>query len=265
MASFTFDSGSDRAPSDERILWIWAAVALWIAYALVFAGTEGTRLGRALQDGAANVAPLVVLVLACRVLLPRFVRGRPLATQGAVHAVGGLAFSICWYSCVAVLLAVARWLDGSGFQVIGFTGPALTWQMLQGAIIYCAAAAIILRPSVPSAGNQSSKALERYLIRDGEDLRPIEVAEIVTIRGAEYYSEVSTVSGQHLVRMTLADFTGRLDPDQFIRVHRSAILHLRQLDRLEPAGGGRMLAHMRNGEIIAVSRTGARALRQLVV
>ena len=267
MTSLSLGTPAEPSRPEPRILWFWAAVALWITYALVFAGTEGASLGRAFRDGAANVIPLVGLTIACRLLLPHVIPGRPLPIQATLHTLGALGFSAAWYLGVIVLLASGRWISGLSFDLILFAGPALTWQMLQGAILYCAVAALILRPQYRSVPGElrMGKGLRRYLIRDGEDFRPVDVAEIVTIRGAEDYAEVATNKSRHLVRMSLAEFEVRLDPEQFIRVHRSAIVQLAHLERLEPAGSGRMLAHMRNGEIVAVSRTGAQALRQFVV
>ena len=96
-------------------------------------------------------------------------------------------------------------------------------------------------------------------------MRPVEVRRIVTITGAQDYSEVTTLEGRHLVRMGLGEFEERLDSHRFIRVHRSAIINFDHLDRLEPAGGGRMIAHMASGDSIEVSRSGAQALRSFIV
>ena len=104
--------------------------------------------------------------------------------------------------------------------------------------------------------------MARYLIRDEEGLRPLEVAQIVTITGAQDYSEVATLNGRHLVRMTLGDFERLLDRSQFVRVHRSTIISLAHLDVAEAAGGGRMIARMADGQTIQVSRSGAACLRK---
>ena len=70
--------------------------------------------------------------------------------------------------------------------------------------------------------------LERYLTKAGDEFKPVEVAEIVTIAGAQDYSEVVTTNGaRHLVRMSLGEFESRLSATQFIRVHRSTGLSLR--------------------------------------
>lgn len=265
MTSLTFNRSEEPTRDVEDPQWLWAAVPLWMAYALIFAGTERASLGHALSDAAANVVPLVALAVLCRSVLPRLVAQRPAHSQAALHALAGLIFSSTWYLALVVLLALIRCIGGSPFHLVGFEGPALTWQLFQGTILYCAIAVIVCRPARLVIVEPSTKPFERYLIRVGEDFRPIEVAEIVTIRGAEDYSEVSTSCGKHLVRMSLGEFERRLDPEQFIRVHRSAIVHIRQLERLEPAGGGRMLAHMVNGEVLAVSRKGTLLLRSFIV
>lgn len=107
--------------------------------------------------------------------------------------------------------------------------------------------------------------LERYLTKSGEEMVPVSVRDIVTIAGAQDYAEVTTLAGKHLVRLSLAEFERRLDRDRFVRVHRSTIINLDRLRRVEPAGSGRMIAHMADGSEVQVSRAGAQALRSLTV
>ena len=98
-----------------------------------------------------------------------------------------------------------------------------------------------------------------------DEIQPIDVDTIVSISGADDYAEVTTLGGKHLVRMTLAEFEKSLDPSRFIRVHRSRIVNVERIARAEPAGGGRLLLHMQDGEAIAASRTGSRLLRDRVI
>ena len=107
--------------------------------------------------------------------------------------------------------------------------------------------------------------LERYLTRNGDVISPVSVRDIVVITGAQDYSEVSTIGARHLVRLSLSEFEGRLDPRRFLRVHRSTIINFDHLVSVEPAGGGRMLANLANGDIVQVSRTGASLLKQFIV
>lgn len=119
-------------------------------------------------------------------------------------------------------------------------------------------------PSEPDDARADTE-LSRYFVRIGDELRPIDIDSVVSIGGADDYAEVWTLSGKHLVRMTLTDFTKSLDPAKFARVHRSWIVNVHRIARAEPAGGGRLLLHMETGQTISTSRTGARLLRDRVI
>lgn len=251
--------------------WFAGALLLCLIYASIFVVTEAVSPGAALLIGAGNVAPLVVLAAGLRLVVPGLILGRSTLAQTFWHLCLAVAFSLIWYPAARLGAAIMAVVLGEPFRVTGFEGPALAWQLFQGLVIYAALAALIYaeRKGHPNAEIASDKprpqALDRYLIRDGEDFRPVQVSEIVTITGAQDYSEVATPKGRHLVRLSLSDFEARLDPARFIRVHRSKIIHLAHLERAELAGGGRMLAHMSNGEVVSVSRTGVKALRSLIV
>ncbi|RUL76194.1 LytTR family transcriptional regulator [Dyella choica] len=116
----------------------------------------------------------------------------------------------------------------------------------------------------PEAARGDSER-SRYFVRIGDELRPIDMDTVVSIGGADDYAEVWTLSGKHLVRMTLTDFTKSLDPARYARVHRSWIVNIHRIARAEPAGGGRLLLHMETGQTISTSRAGARLLRDRVI
>ncbi len=77
--------------------------------------------------------------------------------------------------------------------------------------------------------------------------------EMVTIRtGGKSYS----------TELTLAELEQRLDPERFFRAHRSAIINLARLIRLEPLEGGRYTAVLADGVRVEVSRSASRKLRE---
>jgi DNA-binding LytR/AlgR family response regulator len=82
----------------------------------------------------------------------------------------------------------------------------------------------------------SAPPFERYLTCKGDDMAPINVRDIIMIAGAQDYAEVTTLIDMHLVRMSLGEFEQRLNPQRFIRVHRSRIINIDHLDFTEPAG-----------------------------
>jgi two-component system, LytTR family, response regulator len=257
------------APPSGLALWVGGTLLLWAMYCFVFVVTTDATIGPSMMDAAANVLPLSLLAAASSALLRQHVMPRPVLLQAGVHTALAFAFATTWYALVLVMLAFFDGLRGRGFSVSGFSGPAFTWQVFQGLIIYALVAATCY---AIRGGRQTANVaivtgppLERYLTRAGDEMVPVAVREIVTITGAQDYAEVVTLTGKHLVRMSLGEFERRLDPVRFVRVHRSTILNFDHLDRAEPAGGGRMLAHMANGEVVQVSRAGAQTLRSFMV
>lgn len=258
------------APPAAVTLWIGATVLLWLLYAFVFHETVGEPFAAASIDAGANVAPLALLAIAMHGLLRGQVMARSVPAQIAINAFLAPVFATTWYALVIVMLAFFGGLKGQGYRVYGFSGPAFTWQVFQGLILYAAIAAVCY---AIRGGRQAAEltivttpTLERYLTRHGDEIVPIQVRDIVSIVGAQDYSEVATLSGQrHLVRLSLAEFERRLDSSRFLRIHRSTIINFDHLSRIEAAGGGRLLAHMAGDETFPTSRAGAVLLRQFVV
>jgi two-component system, LytTR family, response regulator len=81
----------------------------------------------------------------------------------------------------------------------------------------------------------------------------LDVGEIDWIEADDYYAAVHTRGRRHLIRESLASLETRLDPTRFVRIHRSAIVHLERVRefRNEPPATELVL---RDGTRIAVSR-----------
>ena len=150
----------------------------------------------------------------------------------------------------------------SGEQVAGTVGPEVT----EGGERIAPAVAIPTQAAPESSADpQVDKGRSRYFVRIGEELRPLDIDTVVSIAGADDYAEVRTLSGKHLVRVTLAEFARSLDPAKYARVHRSWIVNVDRIASAEPAGGGRLLLHMETGETVSTSRAGAQLLRDRVL
>jgi hypothetical protein len=244
---------------------------LWLLYAFVFVQTARSGWADAGALAFANVLPLAVLAIAVRAMLKSYVMPLAVPIQAIVHAALAVGFATTWYATVLVLLAFLQGLEGRGFAVSGFAGPAFTWQVFQGLVLYALIAALCYavrggREAATVSFVEQAQPLERYLTKTGDEFQPVEVTDIVTIAGAQDYSQVTTTNRRrHLVRMSLGEFERRLDAARFVRVHRSTIINFAKLDRLEPAGGGRLTAHMADGESVEVSRSGAQLLRRFMV
>lgn len=269
----------------EATFYTVAALLAFGTYFLVFRLTaEGTVVDDALAS-ARNFIPLALLTVVARGLLLRHVVHRAAVQQLGAHLVLGAAFAGLWYWLLMVMIGVSSGDGMTRFRVEPFfDDPAFAWQMLQGAAVYAMLASIIARrahevkaelhpaiddsaraPASIAPAADKERSLDRYFIRKGEDILPVDVDAIVSIEGADDYAEVQAGTERHLVRLTLAELERSLDADRFIRVHRSRIVNLKRIERAEPAGGGRMLLHMENGAVVQTSRAGTRLLRERVV
>lgn len=274
-------TGEDPQPTrriSDRTFDALALVLLFVAYLAVFAIVRRDSAFLELAFASLNnLAPLVPLTLAVRPAIRRWLIGALLLRQTLGHAVLAALFSIGWHWLLLILFGMRSGGSLTEFTVRAFfPEPALAWQFLQGVTVYALVASLTYlraKPPMPEFvettqadwQEHEKSTLRRYFIRQGDDIQPIDVEEIISIVGADDYAEVSTAEGQHLVRTTLTKFEASLDPDQFLRIHRSRIVNLHQIERAEAAGDGRILLHMANGEPIHSSRAGAKLLRDRVI
>jgi two-component system LytT family response regulator len=109
-----------------------------------------------------------------------------------------------------------------------------------------------------------ARYLERISIPAGDSVRVVPVAEIDWIEAQDYYVEVHTGGRGYLLRRTLKEFEERLDPRQFARVHRRAIVNVGFVQSLHPASHGERDLLLRDGTRLKLSRVYRERLRDLL-
>jgi hypothetical protein len=244
---------------------------VFLAYSATTCVALGLDLPRSLLGGIANTIPVVLFGMGVRSIVVRLI-ARPLHIQMAAHLLLCAVFCTLSYGLLIVLLGLFFGAGPDGFVFRPLSVSATAWQSLQNVTTYALIAALADLRAHSAAVNIEAKAepesdsgLSRYFIRIGEELRPLDIDKVISINGADDYAEVSTTTGKHLVRVTLASFAKSLDPSKYIRVHRSWIVNTYRVARAEPAGGGRLLLHMETGQIISTSRDGAKLFRNRVL
>lgn len=95
--------------------------------------------------------------------------------------------------------------------------------------------------------------LQRLTFKDGDRSVVLKVAEIMWIEAEDYYVLVHSRQGRHLVRTSLALLEQRLDPQRFLRVHRTAIVNVEEVRSFHEAG--RLVLTLSNGAAVVVSRS----------
>ena len=122
----------------------------------------------------------------------------------------------------------------------------------------------VAAPELAQAARAPGTHLERLVIRDGTEIVIIPVATIDYLRGQDDYVEVCHAGGSSLTQQTLQSLEASLPPSQFVRVHRSYLLNVSRVARIEPWGQGSKMAVLKDGRTVPVSRTGEARLRAVL-
>jgi two-component system LytT family response regulator len=103
--------------------------------------------------------------------------------------------------------------------------------------------------------------LERILVRDRGRIFPLAVAEIEYLKSDSKYTLLAA-RGQHFyVRVPLQELEPRLNPERFLRVHRSAIVNLDFVESMKPDEQSQLDIHMRDGTQLLANREASKRLR----
>jgi two-component system LytT family response regulator len=116
-------------------------------------------------------------------------------------------------------------------------------------------------PALAQAARAPGTFLERLVIRDGAEILIVPTHSIDFIKGQDDYLEVFHDGRSSLTQQTLQSLEASLDPQQFVRVHRSYVLNVSRVSRLEPWGAASKVAVLADGRTVPVSRAGEARLK----
>jgi two-component system LytT family response regulator len=102
--------------------------------------------------------------------------------------------------------------------------------------------------------NNESRWLSRLSIRDESGFIFVPVEQILWIEAANKYVVVHTTAGAHIARQTIQSLQDKLDPEQFVRIHRSAVVRKSAVRGLHPLFHGDYIVKLINGAEITLSR-----------
>ena len=123
-----------------------------------------------------------------------------------------------------------------------------------------AMAAVKKRARMEKALETRERYPERVMVRSGSKELAVHVNEIAWIEAADYYACLHVAEKQHLLRETIKSLEAKLDPKQFVRIHRSAIVNVafvREIHREGRTDGWVLLA---NGDRPRMTAAGWRRL-----
>jgi two-component system LytT family response regulator len=96
--------------------------------------------------------------------------------------------------------------------------------------------------------------LERIAVQGRGKARIVSVDDITHITADGSYAELHTADGTHVIRERMKALAARLDPADFVRVHRSAIVRLDEVELILRSGGGNYAVRLEDGTTVSVSR-----------
>ncbi len=103
---------------------------------------------------------------------------------------------------------------------------------------------------------------ERLAVRKDDHLILVQTAEILWLEALEDYVRIHTEKTTYLMSQGLGEMARQLDPERFLRIHRSAIVNLDWVKEIHPWSSGRYLLVLKNGKEIETSKSGAKAIKE---
>lgn len=106
--------------------------------------------------------------------------------------------------------------------------------------------------------------LERVLVREGTRVHVLAVAAIDYVEAQDDTLVLHVAGARHRKQQTLTALEAQLDPGRFVRIHRTFLLNVERLARLERYAKDSYLAILADGTRLPVSRAGHARLQQLL-
>ena len=141
--------------------------------------------------------------------------------------------------------AVQKWLDQKTTTPSATAPPAATESLLETA-------------SLSPGQNQ------RIVVKNGAKIKIIPVHEVLYLEAADDYVKIHTAESYYLKNKTMAHFEKALDAQQFARCHRSYMINVQHIARIDPYEKDGHIAILKSGAKVPVSKTGYVKLRQVL-
>jgi len=106
--------------------------------------------------------------------------------------------------------------------------------------------------------------LERVLIKDGARVHVVPSSSIDYIEAQDDYVQVTAAGKAWLKNQRMSELEAQLDPQVFIRIHRSYIANVGSIARIEPASKDNYCAVLKDGTRLPISRSGYQKVREMM-
>jgi two-component system LytT family response regulator len=106
--------------------------------------------------------------------------------------------------------------------------------------------------------------LERVVVKDGTKVNIIPVTKLDYVEAQDDYIALHSEKKNYLKQQTISSIETQLDPRRFVRIHRSYLVNLERIARIEPYTKDSRVAVLQDGSQLPVSRSGHARLKELL-
>lgn len=110
----------------------------------------------------------------------------------------------------------------------------------------------------------SDEKIERVAIKNGSKIEIISVDDIIYLQAEGDYVMIHTSQGKFLKEQTMKYFEARLNEKEFVRIHRSTIVHIDQIKRIELFEKDSYIVVLKNGTSLKTSNSGYKTLKEIL-
>ncbi|MBS1951459.1 MAG: Two-component transcriptional response regulator, LuxR family [Cytophagales bacterium] len=121
-----------------------------------------------------------------------------------------------------------------------------------------------LTPQAIAEEIASPESQSRVVVKKGQNIVVLPVQKIHYLEAFDDYVKIFTADGFYLKKKTMAFFENTLDSKMFVRTHRSYLLNIQELTRIEPAEKDNHVILLKSGTRIPVSQTGYAKLKDVL-
>src|SRR5678815_4831865 len=100
--------------------------------------------------------------------------------------------------------------------------------------------------------------------RDGTKVHIIPIAKLDYVEAQDDYAGLHSEKKMYLKQQTLASLEAQLDPRRFLRIHRSYVVNVERIARIEPYTKDSRVAVLQDGTQLPVSRAGHAKLKEVL-
>jgi two-component system LytT family response regulator len=104
----------------------------------------------------------------------------------------------------------------------------------------------------------------RIVVKNGSKIKIIPIEEVYYLEAADDYVKIHTRDGAFLKNKTMSHFEQTLDKNLFVRTHRSCIVNIQQITRIDPYEKDGHVALLKCGARVSVSKTGYARLKEVL-